>query len=255
MSSTTIKAKTFRDLHIKDNPLILFNIWDAGSAKIVQNAGAKAIALGSDAVAKANGYEDGEKLPLDIALHNLKLIIEAVNIPVSIDLESGYGTEPQQVANTALQAIELGAVGFNFEDQIIGENKLYDVKDQAARIAACRKSIDGFSSSAFINARTDVFLQAGSDVQIEGLLDEVITRAKAYHQAGADGLFVPGLIDEVAIKSLCKHSLLPVNIMMIPGCADIKTLSKLGVSRISYGPGPYQAIMELFAKNAKAIYT
>ncbi|MCF6274851.1 MAG: isocitrate lyase/phosphoenolpyruvate mutase family protein, partial [Robiginitomaculum sp.] len=145
--------------------------------------------------------------------------------------------------------------GFNLEDQVMGAGALYGIKEQAARIAACRKALDGAGVPAFINARTDVFLQAGSDAQMDALLDDVIQRAQAYSQAGADGLFVPGLTDEAAIAKLCDISPMPVNIMMLPGCPDVEALSKLGASRISYGPGPYQAAMESVAKQAKAVYS
>jgi 2-methylisocitrate lyase-like PEP mutase family enzyme len=249
------KANHFKSLHIKGEPLVLYNIWDAGTARIVVDAGAKAIATGSWAVAEANGYQDGEKLPVEITLHNLKLIIEAVDLPVSIDLESGYGREPQQVADTVMRAIELGAVGFNLEDQIIGANTLFETGDQAARIAACRKALEEANIPAFINARTDVFMRAGSDAQIDLLLDEVLERARAYHQAGADGLFVPGLVDKVAIKTLCELSPLPVNIMMMPSNPTREDLAGLGVARISYGPGPYRAAMDLVAAEARAIYS
>jgi len=174
---------------------------------------------------------------------------------VTIDLESGYGPEPQQVGATITRAIETGAVGFNLEDQIIGANALFAITDQAARITACRKAADATGIPAFINARSDVFMQAGPDAETDLLLDEVIKRAAAYHQAGADGLFVPGLVNETAIKTLCETSSLPLNIMMMPKCPDPETLSKLGVARISYGPGPYRAAMKVVAEGAKAVYS
>ncbi|MCF6220572.1 MAG: isocitrate lyase/phosphoenolpyruvate mutase family protein [Robiginitomaculum sp.] len=252
---TTRQIQAFKDLHVRGNPLVLYNIWNAGTAKIVARAGAKAIATGSASVAGAHGYPDGEKLPLEAALDNLKLIIDAVDIPVSIDLESGYGAKPQTVADTVVQAVELGAVGFNLEDQIMGAGALYGILEQAARIAAARKALDGAGVPAFINARTDVFLQAGGEAHMEGLLDEVIQRARAYSRQGADGLFVPGLVDAAAIKTLCEISPMPVNIMMMPGCPDVEALSKLGVARISYGPGPYVRAMEGVAEQAKAVYS
>jgi len=255
MSATAEKANKFKSLHIKGDPLVLYNIWDAGTAKIVADSGAAAIATGSWAVAAANGSQDGEKLGLEIALHNLKAIVDAVDLPVTIDLESGYGPEPQQVGKTIKRAIDTGAVGFNLEDRIIGANALFAIADQAARITACRKAADATGVAAFINARSDVFMQASRDAETGLLLDEVIKRAQAYHQAGANGLFVPGLINEDAIKTLSATSPLPLNIMMMPGCPDRETLSKLGVARISYGPGPYEAAMKVVAEGAKAIYS
>ena len=201
MTDQTTKATHFRSLHAKGDPLVLYNVWDAGTAKIVANAGAKAIATSSDAIANANSYQDGEQLPFEIALRNLQLIVDAVDLPVSVDLEAGYGQEGQQVANSVTQAIGVGAVGFNLEDQIIGANALYTIKDQAARIGAARDACDRTGIKAFINARTDVYLQAKPDASADDLLADVMERVKAYHQAGADGLFVPGLVDEQSIKS------------------------------------------------------
>ena len=257
MTKTSTHIQRFKSLHIKGKPLVLCNIWDAGSAKIVEAAGAKALATGSWAVAAANGYSDGELLPLGTALDNLRRIIDAVNLPVSIDLESGYGAGPGQVADTVKRVVDLGVAGFNLEDQIIGGSGLFSVKDQAARIAASRIAADA-AGGVFINARTDVFMQAKPDASIDGLLDEVMLRAQAYHQAGADGLFVPGLTDAAAIKTLCAASPLPVNIMMLPNCPDadtlVGTLTKLGVTRISQGPGPYQAAMATVAAQAEGLY-
>ncbi len=254
MSKQTVKASQFRSLHIKRDPLVLYNVWDAGTAKIVAKAGAKAIATSSDAVATANSYPDGEQLPFEIALRNLQLIVQAVDLPVSFDLEAGYGQEGQQVADSVAQAIGAGAVGFNLEDQIIGENALYSIEDQAARIGAARNAADQVGVEAFINARTDVYLQATPDSSADDLLTNVMERVKAYHQAGADGLFVPGLVDEQSIKALCEQSPIAINIMMLPNCPSRQALAELGVARISYGQLPYHAIMDIVATNAREIY-
>ena len=254
MNDKVGKATAFKSFHVKGDPLVLYNIWDAGSARVVADAGAKAIATGSWSVAVANGFQDGELFPLEMALHNLQRIVDTVDLPVSIDLESGYGEEPSGVADTVTRAIELGAVGFNIEDQIIGANALYDVGDQSARIEAARGAAEVLRVPAFINARTDVFMQAGSNVRKDLLMSEVLERAKAYHQAGADGLFVPALVDEAAIETLCNASPLPVNIMMRPDSPSRERLSKLGVARISHGPGPYRAVMEALGAAARSIY-
>lgn len=249
------KSKVFRGLHVKGDPIILYNVWNAGTAKIVAASGAKAIATGSASVAGAYGYPDGEKLPLKIALENLQNIVNAVDLPVSIDMESGYGAEPAQVANTAARAIDVGAVGFNLEDQIIGAGARYSIKEQSARIAASRKAADTGGVNAFVNARTDIFLQASSEDTMEGLLAEAVERAKAYQDAGADCLFVPKLVDRDAIETLCQLSPLPVNIMMLPNCPDKNILSKAGVARISYGPVPYLTAMQSITDLAKAAYS
>jgi len=246
------QAKTFRALHVRGDPLVLFNVWDAGSAKIAAASGARAIATASAAIAAAHGHKDGESLAFETALQTLKRIISAVDLPVTVDLESGYGRRPDDVANTVTRALETGAIGFNLEDQIIGENALYDLPDQVARIAAARRAADATGVQAFVNARTDVFLQAGPDAQADELLDAAIERARAYHDAGADGFFAPGLVDAPAIARLCKATPLPVNIMVLPQAPDRRALAEAGVARISHGPGPYGAAMATFAELAKA---
>ena len=254
MMPETAKFKAFSSLHRKGNPLLLLNIWDAGSAKIVADAGAGAIATGSWAVAAAHGYADGETLPLEYALHTAKRIVEAVDLPVSMDIESGYGRTPAQLAETVKRVLDTGVVGLNIEDQMIGHNALYSVPDQAARIEACRTTADTAGVPLFINARSDLYFQAQEDADEAQLEAEVLARATAYHQAGADGLFTPGLWREDAIKTLCAASPMPVNIMVMQGCPTIETLTRIGVSRISYGPGPYVSAMESLSARAAATY-
>jgi len=244
----------FKSLHRKGRPLVLLNIWDAGSAKIVADAGAKAIATGSWAVAAASGYEDGEALPLGFALHTVRRIVEAVDIPVSMDIESGYGRTPDQLAETVKQVVDIGVVGINLEDQIIGQNRLYSLPDQARRIGACRKAADAAGVPMFINARSDLFFQADENAKTEALEQEILARVVAYQQAGADGLFAPGLLDETLIKALCEAAPMPVNIMLMPHCPSLEALTKIGVSRISHGPGPYLSAMDGLASQAKLTY-
>jgi len=129
MTNQKGRAQRFRELHVKGDPLILFNIWDAGSAKAVASTGAKAVATGSWSVAAAQGFDDGEQLPLELMLENLKRIVASVNLPVSCDVEGGYGSQLADVAETVAKVLAAGAVGINFEDQIIGEKGLYSVED------------------------------------------------------------------------------------------------------------------------------
>ena len=251
-NDTTAQAKLFRSLHVCGDPLILFNVWDAGSAKLAASSGARAIATASAAIAAAHGHNDGESLAFETTLQTLEQIVGAVDLPVTVDLESGYGSSPDDVATTVTRALKAGAIGFNLEDQIIGENALYDLPDQVARIAAARRAADTTGTKAFVNARTDVFLQAGPDASSDKLLKTAIERARAYHDAGADGFFAPGLVDVAAIARLCAASPLPVNIMALPQAPDRQALAKAGVARISHGPGPYGAAMGTFTKLAKA---
>ncbi|MCK4713682.1 MAG: isocitrate lyase/phosphoenolpyruvate mutase family protein, partial [Marinosulfonomonas sp.] len=196
------KAKLFQSLHIKSDPVVLFNVWDAGTAAIVQAAGAKAIATGSWPVAAAYGFADGEKIPLDLMLENLRRVVGAVDLPVSSDIEGGYSVAPDGVADTAELVVKAGAIGFNFEDQIVGGAGLHDITTQTARVAAARAGADRAGSNIFLNARTDLFLKAKPEDHAD-LLDDAINRAQAYAGAGANGFFAPGLTNEALIKQLC----------------------------------------------------
>ncbi|WP_120495336.1 isocitrate lyase/phosphoenolpyruvate mutase family protein [Kiloniella sp. EL199] len=254
MPSLQEKASTFHNLHKKGDPLVLYNIWDPGTAKVAAGAGAPAIATGSWSVAEAFGFPDGEKLPRDLAMENINRICNSVDVPVSLDLESGYGTTPEEVAQSVTLAGQNGAIGINFEDQIIDGQGLYSIEDQAARIAAAKKASDALDVSIFINARTDIFLKATASDDKKKLLEKVIARGQAYADSGADGFFVPALTDADLIKELCEKCLLPVNIMMMQGCPSISELADLGVARISHGPGPFRAAMAMIEKDCSALY-
>lgn len=245
------KAEAFRALHVKGDPLVLFNIWDAGSARVVAEAGARALATGSWSVAAAQGFEDGEKVPPALALANLERIVAATDLPVTIDLEGGYGREAERVAETARLALEAGAVGCNLEDRIVGGTGIYCAEEQAARLAAVRAAAprDRF----FINARIDTFLQAERAAH-ESLIDEALERGRAYADAGADGLFVPGLSDDALIGRYCELAPLPVNIMVWKGTPSLTRLAELGVARISHAGGPWRIAMDALRDAAAEIY-
>ena len=194
MDDQRSRADEFRRLHVAGDPLVLFNAWDAGSARAVAAGGARAIATGSWSVAAAHGYPDGESLPLDLAIGNLERIVRAVDLPVTIDLESGYGARPASVSESVTRATRAGAVGCNLEDSVAGGDALLlGEQDQAARIRAARAAADRMSIPVFINARTDVFLHADASRHDAVLVDAALQRAAAYSAAGANGLFVPGL--------------------------------------------------------------
>jgi 2-methylisocitrate lyase-like PEP mutase family enzyme len=249
MQDQTAKAQHFRALHRAGQPLVLFNAWDAGSAAAVARSGASAIATGSWSVAAAHGYPDGEALPLELALANLERIARAVDLPVTVDLERGYGTRPDEVQASAAQAIRAGAVGCNLEDGMDG-GTLRGIAAQAERIQAVRLAAAALLPDFFINARTDLFL--GSDpAGHAGLVDEALARARAYAEAGADGLFVPGLGDEALIGKLAEASPLPLNIMADGGTPPVARLAALGAARISYGPQPYLLAMHALEQAAR----
>jgi 2-methylisocitrate lyase-like PEP mutase family enzyme len=252
MTTQAELAAQFAALHIKGDPLVLFNCWDAGTARLVADAGAKAVATGSWAVAAAHGYDDGEKIPLDLAVANLRRIVAAVSLPVTFDMESGYGSTPSSAAATASKVIEAGAVGINFEDQIVGENALYDVEDQAARIDMIRSTAQAADVPLFINARTDIFLLAPVDQHDAGHVQDAIRRANAFAEAGAGGFFAPGVADERHIAALVEGSPLPLNVLVTAHTPPLRRLADLGVARVSFGGGTYRRTMERFTAMAQA---
>jgi methylisocitrate lyase len=245
-------ARLFHALHVRGQPLVLFNAWDAGSARAVADAGAQAIATGSWSVAAAHGFADGENLPRGFAMENLRRIIEAVALPVTVDLESGYGETPEAVGATVVAAVAAGAVGCNVEDSFPADGSLRDSAAQVTRLAAARRAADAAGVALFINARTDVFFQAPAAAHDAAMVDAALERARAYAAAGASGLFVPGVVAENLIARIADASPLPVNIMAMPGVPSRGRLAELGVARISHGPGPYRGAMQWLTAAAKA---
>ncbi len=252
MTNQAAKATRFQSLHLPGQPLVLFNVWDPGSALAVAASGALALATGSWSVAKAFGYDDGEKLPLALALENLQRIVQSTELPVTLDLESGYSADAHGVGETIAKAIAAGAVGCNLEDSYPADGTLRDVAAQVKRIQSARASAKAAGLDFFINARCDVFFQAGSAAHTMDLVDQVIMRAQAYAQAGASGLFVPGLLDANLIAETVRRSPLPLNIMFSGDALTRKQLAELGVARISHGPGPYRLMMKQLEAAARA---
>ena len=244
----TDKIAAFRALHVPGDPLVLFNIWDAGSAKAVAKAGAKAIATGSFGVAESQGFADGEGFPLQRAVDVLQQVVEAVQLPVTFDLESGYGANADRVGKSAALALAAGAAGINMEDRMPGETALLPVTEAAERIAAAA------ATGLFVNARCDVYRGLKQENYGQHLIDAVLQRAQAYAAAGAGGLFVPFLGDHAAIAEICAASPLPVNVLWGPGRGTRAELAELGVARISYGHGPWAAAMEWLAQQAEAVF-
>jgi 2-methylisocitrate lyase-like PEP mutase family enzyme len=245
------KAEQFAALHIKGAPVILYNIWDAGSALAVAQAGAKALATGSHSVAAAQGYEDGEAISLDELLTTTRQIVATSKLPLSVDFEGGFAVEPEALASNVKRVIDAGAIGINFEDQIVDGDGLHPIPDQAKRIAAIRGACH---IPCYINARTDVFLREPDQAKHAQLTGEALERAHAYAEAGASGLFIPGTLDEALIGDICERTPLPVNVLMRPGAMPTERLSKLGVARISFGPFPYIDAMNSLTENAKAAF-
>ena len=237
----------FAELHVPGKPLVLFNIWDAGSAQAVAKGGAKAVATGSASVAMANGFGDGQEVPLEFALANAARVVAAVDLPVTVDFEGAYSDDPHEGARNIVRLVDTGAVGCNFEDQIVGGEGLHSIAVQAERIAAAR---DAVGPDFFINVRTDLFLKAKQETHDEAMLEEAIDRVRAYAEAGANGYFVPMLGNLDFLRRLCAESPIPVNFMTYPGCPSNAEVAATGVARISHGPFPYMALMEQLAERA-----
>ena len=245
----TDKAKRFAELHVKGAPLLLYNAWDAGSAKAILAAGAQAIATSSWSVAEAQGYRDGEAIPIALAEQIVARIVATIDAPVTVDFEGGYSEDDGELADNVLRLLDLGVIGINFEDRIVKGSGLYSIDRQARRIAAIRKAAEQKGVDLFINARTDVFFEHGEDAA--QAVSEALGRAKAYAAVGGSGFFVPGLVDDALIGQICEGVSLPVNVMVMDGVPSNARLSELGVARISYGPIPYIRAIKALGQEAR----
>jgi 2-methylisocitrate lyase-like PEP mutase family enzyme len=241
------KFDIFAALHVPGNPVILYNIWDAGSAQAVIAAGAKALATGSHPVADANGWPDGEQVPIDFALANAARIVAATELPVTVDFEGAYSADPEQGAANVARLKAMGAVGCNFEDQVIGGEGLHPIGVQAKRIAAIRGAV---GADFFINARSDLLLK--TQEHGDALIEQVIARGKAFADAGASGFFVPRLADPAQVARVVAEVPLPLNLIAFPGAPDKQIWADAGVARISHGPFPHRALMAKLTEMAKA---
>ena len=239
--------ETFAALHVPGDPVILYNIWDVGSALAVVAAGARALATGSHPVADANGWADGQKVPIEFALANAARIIAAIEVPLTVDFESAYSTDPEEGAANVARLKATGTVGCNFEDQVIGGEGLYPLNLQIKRIAAIRRAV---GSDFYINARTDLFLK--TQTYDDALVDHVVERGKAFADAGARGFSVPRLSDPKPIERVVREVPLPLNVIAFPGAPDKKVWADAGVARISHGPFPHRALMAKLTEMASA---
>jgi 2-methylisocitrate lyase-like PEP mutase family enzyme len=238
------RADRFLQLHKMGSPLILANVWDAGSAHVVAAAGASAIATSSGAVSWAHGVQDGSHLDLDTVRMALREIVSTVGgLPVTADIEGGYAQTAEGVGASVAAVIDAGVVGINLEDSGAPANSstapLYTAADQAARIAAARDAAQRAGIRLFINVRTDVYLfGVGAEA---GRYDDVVARAQAYSAAGADGLFVPGLLDLDILNRISQATDLALNAMWLPRAPSPAEFFKAGVRRVSVGTALFQS--------------
>jgi 2-methylisocitrate lyase-like PEP mutase family enzyme len=235
-NSQSEKEKQFHELHHNNELLVLPNIWNPLSAKLLEETGYKAVATASASIAFANGYQDGEKIPFDELIFILKRIVKCVNIPVTADVESGYAHNNVLLKENIKRLIDTGIAGINFEDSHHDEQKLYSKEEQSEKINLIKNTASYSGSNLFINARTDVFIKQ-NHLSKEEKLAEAIERGKAYKAAGADGFYPIFLKEKASIKKVIEEVALPVNILMLPGIPDFSGLKQIGVARISLGPG------------------
>ncbi|MDH6128978.1 isocitrate lyase/phosphoenolpyruvate mutase family protein [Kitasatospora sp. GP82] len=253
MTTQYDKAKLFTDLHRPGDPLVLANVWDAASARLVAAAGAQAIATASASVSWTLGAQDGGGLDRDRALAQTALVAGAVELPVTADLESGFAETAAGVGETVTALLATGAIGVNLEDGLDGgARELRPVGEAAERIAAARAAADAAGVPLYINARTDVFLRGIGEPQ--GRLDAAIARGLAYVEAGASGVFVPGSADPAVIAALAEALPVPLNVLAAPGAPTVAELAALGVGRISLGPGLAEVAYAAVRRAAREVY-
>jgi 2-methylisocitrate lyase-like PEP mutase family enzyme len=242
------KAEKLRDLHRGPEVLVLPNAWDCASARIFEQAGFPVIATTSAGVAFSLGYPDGQHIPQPEMLAAVKRIARSVSVPVTADLEAGYG----DVASTAAALVKSGAAGLNIEDIDDPENKqLVEVSEQVQRIRAIRQVGDELGVPIVINARTDYYLaQIGKP---EDRFEAACHRLKQYIQAGADCVFVPGIADRELIGRFVEALQFPVNVLVGPETPSIQDLKALGVARVSLGSGITRSTMELTRRIAEEL--
>ena len=247
-------AEAFRTMHRGQRILLLPNAWDVASARIFEEAGFGAVATTSAGIAFAQGYPDGQRISRDEMLHAISRIAASLKVPVTADVEAGYGDRPDDAAQTALGVIESGAVGMNLEDASGEANHpLVDLPLQLEKIAAVRQEARASGVPIVLNARTDVYLlQVGP---VEKRYDQALRRLAAFRDAGADCVFLPGLRDAGTIGRLVKDLGFPLNILAGPGSPPIPELQQLGVARVSLGSSPMRATLGLLGRMAEELKT
>ncbi|MBB5937280.1 isocitrate lyase/PEP mutase family protein [Streptomyces zagrosensis] len=249
------RARAFRDLHSDERVLVLPNAWDSVSARLIERSGAAAVATTSAGVSWALGAADGEQLGRAQALELIGRVVDAVDVPVTADIECGYADDAAGVAATIRDVLAAGAVGVNLEDAAYTSDgpPVRPADEQAERIAAARRAADEAGVPLFINARTDIYLRAAGTPATQ--LAETLDRAAAYLAAGADGIFVPGVVEPAVVAALARGIAAPLNITVGPGAPSVGELARLGVARVSVGAGIAQAAHALTQRAARELLT
>ena len=248
------KAEAFRAMHTGTGALLLPNVWDVASARIIEEAGFPSIATTSAGIAFAQGFPDGQKIPADQMIAAIAQIAANVRVPVTADVEAGYGQRPEDAGRTAGNVIDAGAVGMNFEDATgDADHPLTELPQQLERIRAIRETANQLGVPLLLNARTDVYLlQIGEPAR---RYDGAVRRLAAFRDAGADCVFVPGVRDPETIGRIVADLKCPVNILAVPGSPSVSALQELGVKRISLGSGPMRASLGFLRRLAEEVKT
>jgi len=246
----TSKFAQFYKLHHSQGIFVLPNAWNAKSAQLFQEKGFPAIATSSAAVASSLGYDDGEQMPFDTYVFVIKRILDVTSIPLTVDIEMGYGLTPDDIYTNIQTLISLGVVGINIEDSSIehGKRTLQNATIFAQTLKTIRQRLTADDLQLFINVRCDTYL-----LDVKNKDNETKERVKLYEESGADGIFLPCISNEDDIREAVKATKLPVNVMVIPGLPDLDTLEQLGVKRVSMGPFLYNKVYETAAVLAQQI--
>jgi len=254
MGSQSDKAIQFRQLHRGPGVLILPNVWDVASARIFEDAGFPALATTSGGIAFSLGYPDGQRIPREEMMARIARIARAVHVPLTADVESGYGSTPEDTAKTTRELIQAGVVGMNLEDASDRRDQpLIDLQLAVEKIRAAREAAMKLDGQIVLNARTEVYLLPGGNPDAD--YSEALRRLVAFREAGADCVFAPGLKDADTIERLVKAVACPLNILAVPGTPSIPELAKLGVARVSVGSGPMRATLGLLRRVAEELKT
>ncbi|NRF23459.1 isocitrate lyase/phosphoenolpyruvate mutase family protein [Vibrio coralliilyticus] len=240
----------FKSMHRAEGPLVICNVWDAASATIAENIGFSALGTSSAAIAKSLGKEDGENIQYEDLLFIVKAIVSSTNLPVTVDIESGFGDTPKAIAKNIIELVKVGVVGINIEDSVMveGERCLCDGELFADMLKQVRELLSDSCIDVFINVRSDAFL-----LNVKEPLEVSLERISSYQQAGADGIFLPCIRNVDDIEAVVASTSLPINVMCVPELPSFTELKTIGVKRISMGNFVYEAMLEALSSNLMSI--